>query len=87
VVPAAEPAYVTGLGEDLRGVDGSDSGDLQQGGRVCSHPRTGGADLKTVSEMLGHSTITITADTYATVLSEVARRAAEAAARLVPPGN
>jgi hypothetical protein len=47
----------------------------------------GGADLKTVSEMLGHSTMTITADTYATVLSEVARRAAEAAARLVPPGN
>jgi hypothetical protein len=37
--------------------------------------------------MLGHSTITITADTYATVLSEVARRAAEAAARLVPRGQ
>jgi hypothetical protein len=46
----------------------------------------GGADLKTVSEMLGHSTITITADTYASVLPEVARSAAEAAARLVPRG-
>jgi hypothetical protein len=45
----------------------------------------GGADLKTVSEMPGHSTITITtADTYASVLPEVAHRAAEAAARLVP---
>ena len=47
----------------------------------------GGADLKTVSEMLGHSTITITADTYASVLPEVAHRAAEAAARLVPRGQ
>jgi hypothetical protein len=32
-----------------------------------------------VSEMFGHSTITITADTYASVLPDVARRAAESA--------
>ena len=37
--------------------------------------------------MLGHSTITISADTYASVLPEVARSAAEAAARLVPRGG
>jgi hypothetical protein len=43
----------------------------------------GGADLKTVSEMLGHSTIVITADTYTSVLPEVARQAAESAAALV----
>jgi integrase len=46
-----------------------------------------GAALKTVSEMLGHFSITITADTYASVLPEVARRAAESAARLVPRGQ
>ena len=43
-----------------------------------------GANLKVVSEMLGHSSIGITADTYTSVLPEVARAAAEAAARLVP---
>jgi integrase len=43
-----------------------------------------GADLKVVQEMLGHSSITITADTYTSVLPAVAAQAAEAAARLVP---
>jgi len=43
-----------------------------------------GANLKVVSEMLGHSTIGITANTYTSVLPELAREAAEAAARLVP---
>ncbi|MFI7101923.1 tyrosine recombinase XerC [Streptomyces sp. NPDC050161] len=43
-----------------------------------------GADMKVVQEMLGHSSITITSDTYTSVLPEVAREAAEAAARLVP---
>ena len=56
--------------------------DLRHGAATLA--LAGGADLKTVSEMLGHSTITITADTYASVLPEVARSAAEAAARLVP---
>ncbi len=56
--------------------------DLRHGAATLA--LAGGADLKTVSEMLGHSSITITADTYASVLPEVARRAAEGAARLVP---
>lgn len=43
-----------------------------------------GADLKVVQELLGHSSITITADTYAHVLPELARETAEAAARMVP---
>jgi integrase len=43
-----------------------------------------GADMKVVQEMLGHSSITITADTYASVLPEVARSAAEGAAQLIP---
>ncbi|WP_312024966.1 tyrosine-type recombinase/integrase [Kibdelosporangium aridum] len=43
-----------------------------------------GADMKIVQEMLGHSSITITSDTYTSVLPQVAQDAAEAAARLVP---
>jgi integrase len=43
-----------------------------------------GANLKVVSEMLGHSSIGITANTYTSVLPELAREAAEAAVRLVP---
>ena len=44
----------------------------------------GGADLKIVSAMLRHSSITITADTYTSVLPETARAAAEAAVAIVP---
>ncbi len=43
-----------------------------------------GADLKVVQELLGHSTIAVTADTYAHVLPELARDTAEAAASIVP---
>ncbi|MEV7629398.1 site-specific integrase [Actinoplanes sp. NPDC089786] len=43
-----------------------------------------GVDMKVVQEMLGHASYTLTSDTYASVLPEVAREAAEAAARLVP---
>jgi hypothetical protein len=34
-------------------------------------------ELKVVQDMLGHSSIVLTADTYTSVLPEVARRAAE----------
>jgi hypothetical protein len=40
--------------------------------------------MKVISEMLGHKSTKITADTCTTVLLEVAREAAEATARLVP---
>jgi integrase len=43
-----------------------------------------GADLKVVQETLRHSSITITADTYTSVLPQVAYAAAEATAALVP---
>ena len=56
--------------------------DLRHGAATLA--LAGGANLKVVSEMLGHSSIGITADTYTSVLPEVARAAAEAAARLVP---
>jgi hypothetical protein len=41
-------------------------------------------DLKLVSELLGHSGIQITADTYTTLFQEVDAAAAEAVAKLVP---
>jgi len=43
-----------------------------------------GTDLKIVQEMLGHSTITLTADTYTSVLPELARTAAQHSATLIP---
>jgi Putative peptidoglycan binding domain len=43
-----------------------------------------GTDMKVISAMLRHSSIKITADTYTSVLPEVAREAAEAAVRIVP---
>ena len=43
-----------------------------------------GVDMKIVSAMLRHSSITITADTYTSVLPETARAAAEAAVAMVP---
>jgi integrase len=56
--------------------------DLRHGAATLA--LAGGTHLKVVSEMLGHSSIGITADTYTSVLPEVARAAAEAVARLVP---
>jgi len=45
---------------------------------------TAGVEMKVVSEMLRYKTLSITADTYTSVVPEVARAAAEAAAQAVP---
>ena len=42
-----------------------------------------GVELKVVQDMLGHSSIVLTADTYTSVLPEVARKAAEDVASLI----
>jgi site-specific recombinase XerD len=42
-----------------------------------------GVDLRAVQEMLGHSSIVLTADTYTSVLPDVAQAAAEEVASLV----
>ncbi|GIM97822.1 tyrosine-type recombinase/integrase [Paractinoplanes toevensis] len=42
-----------------------------------------GADLKTVQDMLGHTSYAFTADTYTAILPENAKKAAESTARLV----
>jgi len=46
-----------------------------------------GADLKVVQDQLGHSTITLTADTYTCVLPETARAAADDTAALLFPAR
>ncbi|MFF2142063.1 tyrosine-type recombinase/integrase [Kitasatospora sp. NPDC058190] len=56
--------------------------DLRHGAATLA--LAGGVDMKVVSEMLGHSSIKITSDTYTSVLPELAKDAAEAAAKLVP---
>ncbi len=43
-----------------------------------------GVDMKVISAMLRHSSMTITADTYTSILPDVAREAAEAVAAMVP---
>jgi integrase len=56
--------------------------DLRHGAASLTYRAT--RDLKLVSELLGHSGIQITADTYTTLFQEVDTAAAEAVAKLVP---
>ncbi|MEG9515135.1 tyrosine-type recombinase/integrase [Saccharopolyspora indica] len=44
----------------------------------------GGADMKVVQALLGHSSLLVTGDIYTSVLPDVETAAAEAAATLVP---
>ena len=55
--------------------------DLRHG--AASLALAAGADLKTVQDLLGHSTIITTADIYTSVLPEVHDRYADAVADLV----
>jgi Phage integrase family len=58
--------------------------DLRHGAASLALPVKGaGADLKVVQDMLGHSSIVLSADTYISVLPEVARETAEAIATLI----
>ncbi|MFG1904860.1 tyrosine-type recombinase/integrase [Micromonospora carbonacea] len=55
--------------------------DLRHGAATLAH--CAGADLKTVQEQLGHTSIVLTADTYTSVLLDLHFTVAEATARLV----
>jgi integrase len=55
--------------------------DLRHGAATLAHEA--GADLKTVQEQLGHTSIVLTADTYTSVLLDLHFKTAEATARLV----
>jgi hypothetical protein len=55
--------------------------DLRHG--AASLALSAGVDLKVVQEMLGHSNIVLTADTYTSVLPDVAHAAAEKVAALI----
>jgi integrase len=56
--------------------------DLRHGAASLAH--AAGADLKDIQEMLGHSSIAVTADIYTSLLPEVDRAIAEASVHLVP---
>jgi integrase len=55
--------------------------DLRHG--AASLALSAGTDLKVVQDMLGHSSIVLTADTYTSVLPDIARKAAEDTASLI----
>jgi hypothetical protein len=55
--------------------------DLRHGAASLAHEA--GADLKALQDLLGHSSIVVTADTYTSVLPQVQRRCADATAALV----
>ncbi|NJP35589.1 tyrosine-type recombinase/integrase [Micromonospora thermarum] len=55
--------------------------DLRHGAASLAHQA--GADLKTLQDLLGHSSILVTADTYTSVLPQAQRRCADATATLV----
>jgi integrase len=55
--------------------------DLRHGAASLAHEA--GADLKTLQDLLGHSSIVVTADTYTSVLPQAQRRCADATAKLV----
>lgn len=56
--------------------------DLRHVAATLTH--AGGGDIHTVKEVLRHSTITLTSDTYTSLLPELDREVAEKAAMLVP---
>jgi integrase len=55
--------------------------DLRHGAASLAHEA--GADLKAIQDLLGHSSIVVTADTYTSVLPDSQRRCADATAALV----
>ncbi len=82
---ALHPADVTARFQELArqaGLPPIRLHDLRHGAATLA--LAAGADMKVVQHMLRHSSITVTMDTYTTVLPEVALAAAEATAKIIP---
>jgi integrase len=82
---ALHPAAVTELFDRLAfaaGLPPVRFHDLRHG--AATYALAAGVDVKIVQEKLGHSSSTLTRDVYTSVLPEVARAAAEAAAAMIP---
>jgi site-specific recombinase XerD len=80
-----DPAYVTGLFQKIR-TQGDPLPELRfHGLRHCnaSLMLAGGADISTISKLLGHSSIGVTADIYAHMLKAVGQQAVDGAAALI----
>ena len=72
--------------QELHGLPPIRFHDLRHGAATLA--LAAGADLKAIQDMLGHASIVLTADTYTSVLPEVARQTAEGIAALVmSPGE
>jgi integrase len=54
---------------------------------AATYLRHGGADMKEIQELLGHATMALTSDTYTSVILELQRTSADAAANLIPRDN
>jgi integrase len=83
---ALDPAYITRLFQMLRKGPGEELPDLTfHGLRHChaSLMLASGADLAVVSKLLGHKSITITADIYGHLIGTVASDAVNGAANLI----
>jgi integrase len=79
-----DPAYVTRLFQLIRKED--EPPELTFHGRrhsAASLMLAGGADISTVSKLLGHASISITADVYAHLVAAVGQRAVDGAAALI----
>ncbi|GAA2523384.1 tyrosine-type recombinase/integrase [Pilimelia columellifera] len=82
---ALHPADVTGHFQHLgrqAGLPPIRLHDLRHGAATLA--LAAGVDMKTVQEMLRHSSYKVTADTYASVLPEIATAAAEKTAAIIP---
>ena len=82
---ALDPCYVTRLFQVIR-TQGEPLPELTFHGlrhSAASLMLAGGADISTVSKLLGHSSISITADVYAHMLEGVGQRAVDGVADLI----
>jgi integrase len=80
-----DPAYITRLFQKIR-TDGEPLPELSFHGlrhSAASLMLAGGADIAVVSKLLGHASIAITADVYASLVGDIRQQAVNGAANLI----